>query len=68
MYICLGMALFFTLLWVNIMFTENINAKINPYQKTEQDAKDDRHRAVLKTISIILMSIFWSVVVYMFKS
>lgn len=65
MYFCFGLALFFTLLWINIMFVENINAKINPYQKTDADMKNDQHRAVLKTLCIILMSIFWSLVIYL---
>lgn len=60
---CFIVALFTTLLWVNLMFTELINAKINPYQKTQEDLDIDRKRGVLKTVCIAIMSIFWAVII-----
>ena len=65
MYLAFGLALFFTLLWINTMFAEHIDAKVNPYQKTAQDRKIDQQRAVVKVISIILMSVFWSLTLYL---
>lgn len=62
-YICLVIAFLSTLCWVNIMFVEYINAKINPYQKSNEDLKIDEKRSILKTILIVIMSIFWSVVI-----
>ena len=42
MYFCLIIAILSTLLWVNVLFTENINAKVNPYQKNDEDMKNDK--------------------------
>ena len=44
MYFCLIIAILSTLLWVNVLFTENINAKVNPYQKNDEDMKNDKRR------------------------
>ncbi len=64
MYFCLIIAILSTLLWVNVLFTENINAKVNPYQKNDEDMKNDKRRGVLKTLLVIIMSISWTTVIY----
>lgn len=64
MFFCLIVALLSSLLWINVLYVENINAKINPYQKTKKDMDDDRRRSVLKTILIIIMSVSWATVIY----
>jgi hypothetical protein len=64
MYFCLIIAILSTLLWVNVLFTENINAKVNPYQKNDEDMKNDKRRGVLKTLLVIIMSISWATVIY----
>lgn len=63
-FIILGIALLSTLLWVNILFAEHITAKINPYV-TEGDAVQ-RQRAVIKTILVIIMSVFWATYIYLY--
>ena len=64
MYFCLIIAILSTLLWVNVLFTEKINAKVNPYQKNDEDMKNDKRRGVLKTLLVIIMSISWATVIY----
>ena len=64
MYFCLIIAILSALLWVNVLFTENINAKVNPYQKNDEDMKNDKRRGVLKTLLVIIMSISWATVIY----
>ena len=64
MYFCLIIAILSTLLWVNVLFTENINAKVNPYQKNDEDMENDKRRGVLKTLLVIIMSISWTTVIY----
>ena len=64
MYFCLIIAILSTLLWVNVLYTENINAKVNPYQKNDEDMKNDKRRGVLKTLLVIIMSISWATVIY----
>ena len=46
------------------MYVENINAKVNPYQKNGEDMENDKRRGVLKTLLVIIMSISWATVIY----
>lgn len=64
MFFCLIIALLSTLIWINVMYVEYINAKVNPYQKTAEDMKNDERRGVLKTLLVIIMSISWASVIY----
>ena len=64
MFFCLIIAILSTLIWVNVMYAENINAKVNPYQKNNDDMKNDERRGVLKTLLVIIMSISWATVIY----
>jgi hypothetical protein len=64
-FIILGIALLSTLLWVNILFAEHITAKINPYV-TEADVVQ-KQRAVIKTILVIIMSVFWATYIYLYR-
>lgn len=64
MFFCLIIALLTTFIWINVMYTEHINAKVNPYQKTDEDMKNDERRGVLKTLLVIIMSISWATVIY----
>lgn len=64
-FIILGITLLSTLLWVNILFAEHITTKINPYV-TEADAVQ-RQRAVVKTILVIIMSVFWATYIYLYR-
>lgn len=63
--IILGIALLSSLLWVNILFAEHITTKINPYV-TEADAVQ-KQRAVVKTILVIIMSVFWATYIYLYR-
>jgi hypothetical protein len=63
--IILGIALLSTLLWVNILFAEHITTKINPYI-TEADIVQ-KQRAVVKTILVIIMSLFWATYIYLYR-
>ena len=63
--IILGIALLSTLLWVNILFAEHITTKINPYI-TEADVVQ-KQRAVVKTILVIIMSLFWATYIYLYR-
>ena len=64
MFFCLIIALLTTFIWINVMYAEYINAKVNPYQKTDEDMKNDERRGVLKTLLVIIMSISWATVIY----
>ena len=61
----LGIALLSTLLWVNILFAEHITTKINPYI-TEEDVVQ-KQRAVVKTILVIIMALFWAAYIYLYR-
>ena len=63
MHICLFIAILSTLLWINVMFAENITAKVNPYSN---DTKTDKVRGVVKIALTLVMSLFWTTVVYYF--
>ena len=63
--IILGIALLSSLLWVYILFAVHITTKINPYI-TEADAIQ-KQRAVVKTILVIIMSLFWATYIYLYK-
>lgn len=64
MFFCLIIAILSTLIWINVMYVENINAKVNPYQKNGEDMENDKRRSVLKTLLVIIMSISWATVIY----
>ena len=64
MFFCLVIAILSTLIWINVMYVENINAKVNPYQKNGEDMENDKRRGVLKTLLVIIMSISWATVIY----
>lgn len=64
-FIILGIALLSTLLWVNILFAEHITTRINPYV-TEADVVQ-RQRSVVKTILVIIMSVFWATYIYLYR-
>jgi hypothetical protein len=61
MYFLLVVAIYATLCWLNVMFSEHITAKVNPYVKPEDTT--DIQRAKIKNILIIIMALFWSAVV-----
>ena len=58
MYIVLVIALLSTLMWVNTLFTEYINAKLNPYRQ-EGSEEIDKQRARLKLVLLIITALFW---------
>ena len=58
MYIVLFIALLSTLMWVNTLFTEYINAKLNPYRQ-EGSEEIDKQRARLKLVLLIITALFW---------
>lgn len=58
MYIVLVIALLSTLMWVNTLFTEYINAKLNPYRQ-EGSEELDKQRARLKLVLLIITALFW---------
>lgn len=53
-----------TFLWIDNLVVSSINARVNPYQKTEEDKKKDQKDAVRRTIYIILASLFWSTAIF----
>lgn len=63
--IILGIALLSSLLWANILFAEHITTKINPYV-TEADTVQ-KQRAVVKTILVIIMALFWATYIYLYR-
>ena len=63
--IILGIALLSSLLWANILFAEHITTKINPYV-TEADVVQ-KQRAVVKTILVIIMALFWAAYIYLYR-
>ena len=58
MYIVLVIALLSTLMWINTLFTEHINAKLNPYRQ-EGSEELDKQRARLKLVLLIITALFW---------
>lgn len=58
MYIVLVIALLSTLMWVNTLFTEYNNAKLNPYRQ-EGSEEIDKQRARLKLVLLIITALFW---------
>ena len=64
MYFCLVVAFLMTFLWIDKLVVMSINARVNPYQKTEEDIKRDNRDALLRSIYVILASLFWSAVIY----
>lgn len=58
---CLLVALFSTLLYINFLIVEIVNAKINPYNRSEDDFKKALKNSYIRIILIAIMSIFWSV-------
>ena len=58
---CLLVAIFSTLLYINLLIAEIVNAKINPYNRDENDYKREVKNSYIRIVLISIMSIFWSV-------
>lgn len=67
MYICLIIAFLMTFLWIDSLVVSSINARINPYQKTDEDKKRDERDAIKRTVYIILASLFWATFIFFFR-
>lgn len=59
MLLCLFIAIFSTLIWVNITVAEILSTKLNPYKETDDS---DKKRTVLKNYLTIIMALFWAIV------
>ena len=66
MYISLIIAFLMTFLWIDSLVVSSINARVNPYQKTDEDKKRDERDAKKRTIYIILASLFWATSIYFY--
>lgn len=55
-------ALFSTLMLINILVTESINARLNMYSSKDTE-EEDKNRARLKMILILISSLFWSALI-----
>jgi hypothetical protein len=62
--IILIIALLTSLLWLNILFAEHITVKVNPYLSQTDEVQ--KQRSKLKTILVIIMSVFWGVYIYLY--
>ena len=58
---CLLVAIFSSLLYINLLIAEIVNAKINPYNRDENDYKREVKNSYIRIVLISIMSIFWSV-------
>lgn len=67
MYICLVIAILSTLMWIDTLSIESINARVNPYQKSEEDKSKDHINALKRTISLIISALFWAAVIVFWK-
>ena len=63
MYFCLVIAFLMTFLWIDSLVVSSINARVNPYQKTDDDKKRDERDAKNRTTYIIIASLFWAAVI-----
>lgn len=64
MYICLFIAIFSTLCWLNVTIAEIITARVNPYAT---DNSIDKKRALIKNALSLIMSITWTVFISLIK-
>ena len=64
MYFCLVIAFLTTFLWIDTLVVTAINAHVNPYQKSEEEKKEDKYNAIKRTVFIIIASLFWSLVLF----
>ena len=63
MYFCLVIAFLMTFLWIDNLVVSSINARVNPYQKTDEDKARNEMDAKKRTAYIIIASLFWAVVI-----
>ena len=66
MYLCLIIAILTSFLWVDNLVVASINARINPYQKTNDDKNKDERDAKKRTAYIVIASLFWATVIFFF--
>jgi len=55
-----------TFLWIDNLVVSSINARVNPYQKTDEDKNRDERDAKKRTAYIIIASLFWAAVIFFF--
>jgi hypothetical protein len=66
MYFCLVIAFLMTFLWIDSLVVSSINARVNPYQKTDEDKNRDEKDAKKRTAYIVIASLFWAAVIFFF--
>lgn len=64
MYFCLVIAFLMTFLWIDSLVVSSINARVNPYQKTDEDKNRDEKDAKKRTAYIVIASLFWAAVIF----
>lgn len=62
MYVCLVIAIFATILWLNVTIAEINTTRLNPYAKSIED-EDMKRNAEVKTVLAIIMALFWAAVI-----
>ena len=64
MYFCLIIAILSTLLYINIIITDIINSRINPYLTSSKELDSEMNKTKLKISLILIMALFWATVIY----
>lgn len=64
MYFCLVIAFLMTFLWIDSLVVSSINARVNPYQKTDEDKNRDEKDAKKRTAYIVIAALFWAAVIF----
>ena len=59
MFVCLFIAILATIIWVNLLISEVINSKINPYTDINET---DKKRAIIINYLAAIMALFWAIV------
>ena len=63
MVFCLIVALFATLVYINLILSDSINLRVNPAMAASKNDNDAVRVAKLKYFLILLMSVFWSLTI-----
>lgn len=67
LFICIIIALFSTLYWIDLLVISVTNEIITQYSKGVEERKMEEKRAIVRLSALGISSLFWAIVIILFR-
>jgi len=67
LFICILIALFSTLYWIDLLVISVTNEIITQYSKGVEERKMEQKRAIVRLSALGISSLFWTIVIILFR-